>query len=243
MPTDSLLHVVWGEAEWNSDSDSDHEENVRRAAARRKELREYGVVFKSEESESDDEPGLPPSAFLEAPPRRPLTQFPGSPPGLSRPLMTTKTLVFDCCNYDEDGKSDGAFAQRRSAIRAGFSSSSTTASTGLDSNENDEAPERKKKVRLCKEKRERYKKITAKLTNQILMDPDSFDVETLHLPASMPESIKSQLIATMTALQQDSRQWRYANGLSAQQQAPPRAVDAAQRGGGALPPGPLIRDM
>jgi len=278
LPTDNLLHVVWGDDEFSSDSES--EEHGQCAAMKRAELqRKYGITFRSEEPDMSEHevlaPGPPPglstfrqdfaglSPSLIGPP----PGLPAPPSGVMGPSLgllgsLEKTMTPSeeeeqqeeeaVRKDDKDVKNDKSFAEKRATIRKGFSSTTSTATTcasEADINDGRHCPvtetairinfsnaDTKKKMRLCKEKRERYKKITAKLTNQILADPDSFDADTLHLPVSMPESVSAQLISTMKALQEDVRSWRLVDGHYTQQEVQPQALAKA------LTPGPVLRD-
>merc|ERR1719277_898297 len=58
---------------------------------------------------------------------------------------------------------------------------------------------RKNKLRPCKGKRDRYRKLVSRLTTQIAADPDSFNLETVELPPSIAsnEVVKSKLMTKM----------------------------------------------
>jgi len=56
---------------------------------------------------------------------------------------------------------------------------------------------RKNKLRPCKGKRDRYRKLLTRLTSQIEVDPYSFDVDAVQLPPSIAanEVVRSKLLA------------------------------------------------
>jgi len=70
---------------------------------------------------------------------------------------------------------------------------------------------RKNKVRPCKGKRDRYLKLVGRLTNQIDLDPDNFDINAVDLPPSVAtdEATKTKLIAALTAHVNMVRAMRY----------------------------------
>merc|ERR1719323_2853015 len=78
---------------------------------------------------------------------------------------------------------------------------------------------RKNKLRPCKGKRDRYRKLLSRLTSQIECDPFSFKMDSIELPPSIAsnETVKNKLMSKMQALMEQAQ----ANCPPGGPQAPP----------------------